>query len=370
MSFSEFNLPEWLIRTLTQLSITEPTSIQSQGLPITMNKQDLLANAMTGSGKTLLYLLPIMNSLFKDPVGVNSLIISPSRELAKSLEQQFSLFASKINCRVAVITGGKPLLDQFKLMEEIPHVIICTPGRFWEILVSGHQSLRFLKNIKTLVLDEFDRLVDPTLLYFVQNIIKFMFRIPDIPCKDNIYLKPGQKQPFNKIQKILTTATFDQKNLSLENLKDKFYMKDLDIPVLNLNKQLQVVQSIKQYYLFFPLMYKDFYFVNLIFRQLDIDFDTFKKDEEYESNAKIVIFFNQCKKCHYWYKLLKSVGLRVSVVHSFLKQHKRTSNLLNFISGQNKILLATDLASRGLDLKMVTSVINYDLPREAKGITN
>lgn len=176
-SFEELNLPKWLEDTLTQLSIRRPTPIQEKGLPVTLSGKNLLANAMTGTGKTLLYLLPIMSSLYKDPTGVHALILSPSRELTRSLEEQFSVFASKINCRVAVLTGGQPILSQLEALEKIPHVVICTPGRMADLIQRNPPSLRFFKNLKMLIFDEFDRLIDPTLLFFVQQILKFFFNI-------------------------------------------------------------------------------------------------------------------------------------------------------------------------------------------------
>jgi superfamily II DNA/RNA helicase len=162
----------------------------------------------------------------------------------------------------------------------------------------------------------------------------------------------------------LTTATYDESSLS--SLKSKFFLTGEKMEEINLNKQLQVVQSIKQFYLFFPLLYKDFYFVELIFHELDRTFGE-PITASPSSNRKIVIFFNECKKCHYWYKVLKQMGLSVSVVHSYLKQYKRNSNLLKFIAGETEVLLATDLASRGLDLKNVHLVVNYDLPKNPKG---
>jgi ATP-dependent RNA helicase DDX49/DBP8 len=176
-NFQSNNIPTWLQTTLSQLAITTPTPIQSSGLPITLSGQNLLANAMTGTGKTLLYLLPIMSSLYKNPIGVHSLIISPSRELARSLEEQFSIFANKINVRVCVITGGQPVLSQIDKLDEIPHIVICTPGRMADLIVRNPQGLKFFKNLKMLVLDEFDRLIDPTLLFFVQQILKYFFDV-------------------------------------------------------------------------------------------------------------------------------------------------------------------------------------------------
>ena len=147
-SFKHSNLPSWLESTLSQLAIKTPTPIQSAGLPVTLSGQNLLANAMTGTGKTLLYLLPIMSSLYKNPTGVHSLIISPSRELARSLEEQFSIFASKINCRVTVITGGQPVLSQFAELDKIPHIVICTPGRMADLIVRKPESLKVSKGIE------------------------------------------------------------------------------------------------------------------------------------------------------------------------------------------------------------------------------
>lgn len=171
---------------------------------------------------------------------------------------------------------------------------------------------------------------------------------------------------FADVQKILTTATFDETTSSLATLKPKFFLSEDAVEEVNLNKELQVVRTVKQFYLFFPLLYKDFYFVELLFSQLDRSLGEPQALSE-GPGRKVVVFFNECKKCHYWYKVLRQLGLRVSVVHSYLKQFKRNANLLRFISGETEVLLATDLASRGLDLKNVHLVVNYDLPKNPKG---
>ena len=173
---------------------------------------------------------------------------------------------------------------------------------------------------------------------------------------------------MENVQVILTTATFEETSISIEDLKQKFLIRPIDLKTFNLNRQLQVVKTVKQFYLFFPLIFKDFYFIRLIFEELKLDLSEAPAlTSEPESGRKIIVFFNQCKSCHYWYKVLKALGLKVAVVHSYLKQFKRTANLLKFISNQSPILLATDLASRGLDLKQVHLVVNYDLPRNPKG---
>lgn len=374
MKFDEMDLPNWLKTNLKQLRITHPTEIQTAALPDALNKKNILANAMTGTGKTMLYLLPIMKSLHKDPIGIHSLILSPSRELARSLQQQFSFFASKINARVQVITGGEVKSQQLSLLDAIPHILICTPGRLSDLLSTSPEPFKFFRNLKFLVLDEFDRLLDPTLLFFIQDILKKIFTIPS--TENNL---DGEKEvklsrrtkfqiPISNVQVILTTATFEENSLSLKDLQKKFLFPSINIKTFNLNKQLQVVKTVKQYYLFFPLIFKDFYFARLIFEELKLDLTEAPNfSDEPFAGRKIIVFFNQCKTCHYWYKVFKALGLKVSVVHSYLKQFKRTANLMKFISNQTPILLATDLASRGLDLKQVHLIVNYDLPKNPKG---
>ena len=172
--------------------------------------------------------------------------------------------------------------------------------------------------------------------------------------------------PFGRVQKILTTATFDESSMPVSSLKSQFFLSGEPVREINLNRQLQVVRSVAQFYLFFPLLYKDFYFVELVFHELDREFGEPAAASE-PSGRKVVVFFNECKKCHFWYKVLRQMGLAVSVVHSYLKQFKRNRHLLRFISGETELLLATDLASRGLDLKSVNLVVNYDLPKSPKG---
>ncbi len=158
---------------------------------------------MTGSGKTLVYILPILEKLSQDPYGIFSVVFSPSRELAQHIYDQFNFYGKQLNIRCSLLIGGSSYTKQMINLDGIPHVIIATPGRFYEICESNQMMQKYLKNMKFLVLDEFDKLLDKSLMFFISKILKYF--------------------PKNK-QFILTTSTFKESKNSLKVLNEKYQL--------------------------------------------------------------------------------------------------------------------------------------------------
>ena len=291
---------------------------------------------MTGTGKTLIYLLPILQKLSVDPVGITAIVFSPTRELAIHIFQQFEFYGKNINLRCCLITGGVDSIKQSLEIDKIPHVIVATPGRFYEMVERNETLRKFVKNLKFLVLDEFDQLLNETLLYYIKKSLEYF--------------------PLKK-QLILTTATFAEEANHIDKLRDEFYINTDALNIINKNQQIQIVDTLSHSYIFVPYLFKDYYFLHILQKHCE----TIEKND---LNRSIIVFFKNCKDCHFWYKLLKSMKIKCVQIHSFMKQEKRTRNLLAFKEGRVSVMLATDLGARGLDIRAVEWVINYNFPND------
>ena len=166
MTFEQVGVAPWLVKNLKAVGIAEPTQIQQETLEHSLKGKNMIGCAHTGSGKTACFALPVLQKLAKDPYGIFCLVLTPTRELAYQIMEQFKVFAAQnLNLRITVITGGVDMMKQAAELNEIPHVIIATPGRLVHQLKHDQFGLNeYLNNLEFLVLDEADRmLTDPTI---------------------------------------------------------------------------------------------------------------------------------------------------------------------------------------------------------------
>merc|ERR1712029_353256 len=151
-------LDSWLVRQCNSLGMTRPTTVQQNCVPAILKGQDVIGAAKTGSGKTLAFALPVVQTLSVDPYGIYALVLTPTRELAIQIADQFRIVGKPINIRVAVVVGGVDQVKQGRELQQKPHVVIATPGRLADLLES--QDDLSLRQVKYLVLDEADRLLE------------------------------------------------------------------------------------------------------------------------------------------------------------------------------------------------------------------
>ena len=222
---------------------------------------------MTGSGKTLIYLLPILQKLSVDPYGIFAVIFLPSRELALQIEQQFTFYGAKMNLRISVLIGGNDYIKQTTNLDNIPHLIIATPGRFFEVVENNQFIQKYLRNVKVLVFDEFDKLLQDSFFYFLDKILTHL---------------PKQRQT------ILTTATFEESLLTPKELEEKFKITGTSLNIFNLNQQLKVVETLSHYYLFLPNLRRDYYFIHLLLQE-------YQPNQGNDFEKSIIVFFNRCR---------------------------------------------------------------------------
>ncbi|KAF9452306.1 DEAD-domain-containing protein [Macrolepiota fuliginosa MF-IS2] len=321
-TFKSLGLIDPLLEAVEQLNYKTPTEIQTETLPHALEGRDIIGVAATGSGKTAAFALPILQKLWEEPKGLFACVLAPTRELAYQIAQQFESLGSAMGARCAVIVGGMDMPTQSIALAKRPHVVVATPGRLMDHL---EKTKGFnLRSIKFLVLDEADRLLDMDFGPSIDKILKL------IPKERTTYL----------FSATMTTKVAKLQRASLSN------------PVrVEVSTKYQTVSTLLQYYLLMPLKDKDAYLVYLA--------NTLAQNS-------IIIFTRTVNDASRLSIILRTLGFPAVPLHGQLSQSQRLGALGKFKSGGRKVLVATDVASRGLDIPSVDVVINFDIPTHSK----
>lgn len=320
-TFSDFGLSKFILDCLVREGFTEPTEVQSQAIPVVLAGKDLMASAQTGSGKTAAYALPIIDQLKKTRKdGVpRALIMVPTRELALQVKEQFERFGRHL--RVVAIYGGTGYLRQYRQFARGVDIIVATPGRLFDLV---EQNVANLAEIKTLVLDEADRLMD---MGFMPQVRKIVARIPEVR------------------QTLMFSATIDQK---IEDMARE-YLTRPEI-VRSTANQLDS-SSIEQKIHYLREFAKDEFLLELINGLPD---------------SSVLIFTQTRRKAGFIADKLRAADVQAEEIHGEIKQNRREKIMARYRSGDFKVLVATDIAARGLDIPHISHVVNYDLPTSAE----
>ncbi|KAI5648831.1 hypothetical protein M9H77_34836 [Catharanthus roseus] len=325
ISFTDLGLADWLLPACKELAMKKPKPIQRHCIPRILAGQDVLGIAQTGSGKTATFALPILHRLAEDPYGVFALVLTPTRELACQLAEQFRALGSSLNLRCAVVLGGFHMLNQAQALMQRPHIVIATPGRLKVLIEENTDDIpSVFSNTKFLVLDEADRLLD----------VDFEDALRAVFC-----CLPKKRQT------LLFSATMTdnlQTLLELSANKACFYEE---------YEGFKIVESLKQQYVFVPKNVKDVYLFYILSKLKEMGV------------RSAIIFVSTCRGCQLLNLLLEELDVEATGLHSYKSQSLRLAAIHKFKSGQVPILLATDVAARGLDISSVDLVINYDIPR-------
>ncbi|KAF2767593.1 DEAD-domain-containing protein, partial [Teratosphaeria nubilosa] len=322
-TFADLGVAESLCDACESLGFKHPTPIQRESIPIALSRRDIIGLAETGSGKTAAFALPILQALLDKPQPLFGLVLAPTRELAYQISQQFEALGSLISVRCAVLVGGMDMVPQAIALAKKPHIIVATPGRLLDHLENTKGFS--LRQLKYLVMDEADRLLDLDFGPILDKILQVL---------------PRDRRTM------LFSATMSTK---LDNLTRAALQNPSRVSISA--SSYQTVKNLLQKYLFIPHKFKDIYLVYLL--------------HEFAGQTSI-LFTRTVNEAQRLAFLLRALGRSAIPLHGQMPQSARLGALNKFKSGARDILVATDVAARGLDIPSVDLVLNFDLPPDSK----
>lgn len=315
-----------VLETLKKLQYDKPTPIQAQAVPAIMAGRDLLGIAKTGSGKTLAFLLPMFRHINDQPPlmsgeGCIALILSPTRELAVQTNRESMKFAKPLDLRSVCVYGGTNISEQIADMKRGAEIIVCTPGRMIDMLTSNGGRVTNLRRVTYVVLDEADRMFD---MGFEPQVMRIL---------DNV--RPDR-------QTVMFSATFPRQ---MEALARKILSKPIEVQV---GGRSVVSDTIKQEVV---VLDEDKKFLKLL-----------ELLGHYSQEGSVIVFVDKQEKADMLLKDLMVSGYPCLALHGGVSQEDRGSNIADFKNGVVNLLIATSVAARGLDVKSLVLVVNYDCP--------
>ncbi|HHH52207.1 MAG TPA: DEAD/DEAH box helicase, partial [Bacteroidetes bacterium] len=327
MKFENLNLIPPILKALEDKNYSTPTPIQSQSIPLALSREDILASAQTGTGKTAAFALPIIQHLVNEKNNakgkrkISSLIVTPTRELAIQIGESFTKYSKYTGIRNTVIFGGVTQGPQTRILMQGVDVLVATPGRLLDLIEQGYISL---ENIKYFVLDEADRMLD---MGFINDIRKIIAQLP------------------KKRQSLFFSATMPQKIVELSR------------QILNSPKKIAVnpvsstAETIQQY----------LYTTNRENKR-DLLLHILKNPEI----SQVLLFSRTKHGADRIVRNLRKKKIACSAIHGDKSQNQRQKALKEFKDGKIRVLVATDIAARGIDIDKLQYVINYDIPNESE----
>ena len=323
VSFADFNLAEALLQGIEQCGFIKPTPVQQKSIPLALAHKDLLVSAETGSGKTAAFLLPVLHHLITQPstlFGTRVLIMTPTRELAQQIFEQCQQLAAFTQIKIGLMTGGEDFKQQQGVLRRNAQIIIATPGRLSDLIA---QNSTDFSHLQTLILDEADRMLD---MGFSETVLK----IAEACNPDRQTLLFSATLSHYGVIKIADKLLKDHKILALNTIHDGH---------ANIEQQI--------------LLADDYEHKQKLLAWLLLN----------DSYDKALIFCNTRKKAEELRHLLQSQQFRVGLLHGEMEQKDRKRAMELYREGIIKIMVSTDLAARGLDVKGINLVINFDVPR-------
>jgi len=322
MNFNELGLKQVLTRACESLGYTEPTPIQKEAIPIILKSADLIGCAETGTGKTAAFLLPILQRITDTQrPGVRVLILAPTRELALQIEKNYLELAPKRSARCACIIGGANMRRQNDSLRSGAGVVIATPGRLLDHMERGSINL---SQIEVLVLDEADRMLD---MGFWPSIRRILAALPV------------------KRQTLLFSATMSQ---AIEEIARKTMRQP---QLVEVNKRGRAAVMVKQMAYPVEMASKTALLLDLL---------------ERERFERVLVFTRTRRGAERLSHILRAREHKVNRIHADRTQPQREQALRDFKAGHTRVLVATDIAARGIDVDSISHVINYDVPAAAE----
>lgn len=319
-TFQELGVSEEILRALEKKGVGLPTKVQQEAIPPLLQWKDVIAKAPTGTGKTFAFGIPMIEHI--DPSGndLQALILAPTRELALQIgDELVGLLAYYKDIRVTVVYGGTSMQGQIKALQKHPHIVVATPGRLMDHY--NRKNLR-LDKIKTVILDEADRMLD---MGFFDDVTKILNKIK------------------NRVNLGLFSATISQEVMTVS------WMYQRDEVEITVAPTEESKPDIDQYSITVGRLEKE---------------DATLRILRSGALERVIVFCNTKAMCQRLSDDLKRAGLQAECLHGDIKQSVRERTMTAFRKGKLPILVATDVASRGIDVDDVDGVINYDVPDE------
>jgi ATP-dependent RNA helicase DDX49/DBP8 len=320
--FSKLGLPDFLVQTCKQIGLTSPTPVQLSTIPQILSGRNVAASSPTGTGKTAAFALPIIAKLSADPCGIFCVVLSPTRELSGQIADQFRLFGHGMRITVAHIHGAAAFCEQASVIGDNPHILVATPGRLLQHLESATEfSLDYLQ---FLVLDEVDRLFKDG---FWTDVLKIIARFP------------------KERQTLVFSATLGA-----------------DIPIAELLGEGHFLwrplgdqsPSISHFLMPVPGHVREVFVMALL--------EEIQKNSDF---SQTIVFTNHCDTTETLALILRALGFKTAMIHSKMAQEDRFLAVSDFKANRQRVLVATDVAARGLDIPFVDHVVHYNPPPSA-----
>jgi len=316
--FTDFGLSPSLTENLVKRGYVTPTPIQDQAIPFALDGKDVLGIANTGTGKTAAFLLPLIEHVIQNPKTGTVLIIAPVRELAQQIEAELAIFSKGLHLGFMTAIGGTPIGPQLRQLRSTPHFIIGTPGRITDLM---ERNVLPLDYISAIVLDEVDRMLD---MGFIDSVRRILAALP------------------KERQSLFFSATIS----STISVLIQSFMKE---PVTVTVKTQETSDNIEQ----------DVIRIGYGMDKIEVLHELLLQP----SMEKILIFGETKYGVEKLSNTLIGRGFKAEAIHGNKSQGQRSRAIANFDHGHVNILVATDVAARGLDIKNISHVINYDLPQ-------
>lgn len=341
-AFAELGVRTSLLRGLADLKFVEPSEIQRLLIPPALAGVDLLGQARTGTGKTAAFGLPILQRVERGIVA-QALIMVPTRELAVQVEEEIRRLAKHTPLRVTSVVGGQRIQAQLKELDRHPEIVVGTPGRVIDLL---DRRLLSLDNIKFVVLDEVDRMLDIGFRDDIRNILSRLksLSMRSLRLDDQSETSPDDPHQREGHQTIFVSATISEE---IERLARKFMRVPIEKLIAPGADERPTVENVEQFHLVVDPWDK-YRLLRALFQQED---------------PELSIVFTRTKHgAEHLAKALTQDGIDCREIHGNLRQQKRDSVMKGLRGHKFEVLVATDLASRGIDVQGITHIVNYDIP--------
>ena len=323
MNFSTLPLPPEMLTNLDSLGYKKMTPIQAEALPLILDNKDVIAQAKTGSGKTAAFGIGLLNRLDVKKFRVQSLVLCPTRELADQVAKELRKIARfKHNIKILILCGGESFGKQLGSLSHQAHIIVGTPGR---VLKHLNKSSLNLENLETLVFDEADRMLDMGFMEEIQSVLEYI---------------PEQRQT------LLFSATYDDEIIKISKKIQNDAVSVKTVATESANK------------------------IDEYFYEVDSKLDSLIKIFSTYEPENVIVFTNTKIEAKELAENLQKANIDAIAIHGDLEQYERNDVLVQFANKSCPILVATDVAARGLDIKELSMVVNYDIPHGSETYTH